>query len=279
MRKSLLIFGLLLFIWSLILTGCSDDDECALCPELAQKGIVLGGIELQGSGIYCWVYVVGSDGFLPDVDSVKFEGNDMELQIGYGEGGAVVYCFYEGSSAGYSSGDDVSIYYFTPAGTCSTTVAMLYDPDDEPEIIDWATSYPNDTVALGEDIEVHWHPVDNAEWYHLEFDYSFDSLGSHAYRDIEAFTTDTTFTIPGSESPYNGYYYLYITPVNGPRPDATEGNVMGTALNGIVTSIVYYNFRVYVGNGDAWPVGIAPDDELPENPNVSEWIWNQQTGK
>ncbi|MCP4570034.1 MAG: hypothetical protein GY841_20835 [FCB group bacterium] len=279
MRKSILISGLLLLICSLFFIGCSDDDECPACPELVQKGIVMGDVTLNSSYLGFSLYILGTDGFAPSINSIRFESQEVEFQSTYGEIGGMVYGAYEGSSAGYNSGDDVDIYILTPTGTCSTTVSLLHDPDDEPEVIDWATNYPHDTVAIGEEIEVHWHPVPNVDWYHLEFDYSYDSMGTHVYNDVETFTTDTTFTIPGSGTQYNGYYYLYINPVIGPRPDATEGNVAGSALDGIIASSGYFNFQVYVGNGDAWPVGIAPQDETPEKTRISEFIWNYQSGK
>lgn len=280
MRRSFLIFGLILAFGILAFVGCSDDDDdCAACPELTQKAVALGEIELDDTEMDLWLTILASNGLIPDVDSVKIAGHLAELEVGFMEGMSAAMASYEGPAGGFDSGDDVAVNIYTPQGVNTATVTMLHEDDDEPEIIGWETSSPYDTVAIGEEIEIHWHPVGNADWYHIELDYNYDSVGTHAYTYIYDFTTDTTYTLPSSETAYNGYYYLYITPVNGPRPDATEGNVTGPSIKGRIISAAYFYFRVYVGTGDAYPVGIIDPGLQPDNHRIYERMIEDYLGK
>ena len=280
MRRALLVLGMILITGSLAFIGCSDDDDCPTCAASAQKAVMFGGGQIDDGELEFYCYLIGIDGLIPDIDSAKVDGHLMEMESGYGEGGGMVWAEYDGPAGGLSSGDDVTAVIYTPTGTSSVTFTLLEDDVDDPQAIGWEMDYPYDTVALDQAIVITWNSIPNADWYFFDYDYQMDSAGTHVYRgNDEIYMTDTTFTIPASETGYNGYYYIDIIAVAGPTPDAASGNITGDVVKGMVLSTCYNDFQIYLGTGDAWPVAAAPDPIRDNELRVVKSLMNMQLDK
>ncbi|MCP4570035.1 MAG: hypothetical protein GY841_20840 [FCB group bacterium] len=280
MRRALLVLGMILVAASMAFIGCSDDEDCPTCVTTAQKAVMFGGGQLDDGELEFYCYLIGIDGLIPDIDSVKVDGQKADMESGYGEGGGMVWAEYEGPAGGLDSGDDITVVVYTPTGTSSVTFTLLEDEVDDAQAIGWEMDYPYDTVALDQSIEITWNSIPNADWYFFDYDYSFDSAGTNVYRgNKEIYMTDTTFTIPASETGYNGYYYIDITAVAGPSPDASTGNVTGDVVKGMVISTCYNSFQIYLGTGDAWPVAAAPNPMENDKLRAVEVLMNMHLNK
>lgn len=266
MRKALIILGALLIVWSLTIIGCGDDDDCPACPDTKQKAVMFGQAQIYEGMLEFYGYVFGIDGLIPDVDSVKVDGHKADLEEGFGEGMGMAWIEYAGPAGTLDSGDDIVINIYTPTGSSSCTITLLEDGVDDPVAIGWEMSWPYDTVALGEAIEITWNRIPNADWYLFDYDYSYYNGSINVYQSNEpVYLTDTTFTIPGSATGFNGYYYIDIIAATGTGPDATAGNITGVVVKGVINSSAYSYFTVYVGDGDAWPVAQAPAQTLTDD--------------
>ncbi len=253
MKKIILTISLVV-IALLIFAGCSDDDDCTTCPEMTQRAIMMGWMDLDEGYLGFWGYIVGVTGAIPDVDSVRVDGNLAEMETGYGEGGVGIWVQweesgYDKSGAEYVSGDTVYVEIFTPYGKCECREKVLDDYYDDPVVLDWAVNYPYDTVAINTAITVEWEPIEHADWYGVELEYDYYTGGVYDERITVFYTTNESFTIAASDVEYDGRYYIRIRPCTGPYPDADNGNIIGGVIEGSIGSSTYESFRIYVGTG------------------------------
>lgn len=262
--------------------GCSDDDECASCPGMTQKAVAIGDLELD-DGLYFWANIIGVDGKVPDVDSVRVAGELAETYTGFNEGGPGVYVQYEEYEGGpmkpastYANGDLVLVEIFTPSGvsTCSEKV-LDYDLS-RPVPIDWSYNYPYDTVDIGTELTVSWNTVEYADWYAVEAEYDYDSSGIQNETRSYFNTTGTTVTIPAASVGFNGRYYMRIRPITGPLPDDAQGNITGGVVRGVIGSSSYRSFNIYVGTGVYYSVPGESDEDQTEQSYYRQLI-NDQT--
>ncbi|MCD6249252.1 MAG: hypothetical protein J7J98_02815 [candidate division Zixibacteria bacterium] len=245
----------------ILVVGCSDDDECPTCPAFVQKLIVYGQTTVDGSDLYLYTYVFDVDGDVPEVDSVKIDGNLCQTQTAY-EAVPIFVAGHEGPAGSLASGDNVSITIYAPTGSGTATVKLLDDDNDAPVGFNHPTDSPYDTVAIGDSIVVSWSPVANADWYGVYRSYSYDSSGTHAYWSEQTWQTTTSITVPASSVSYNGYYYFSVMPSTGPRPDQA-GNVSGSVVKGTINSMSDESLNVYVGTGDAYPGPTVSQEDDP----------------
>ncbi|MCD6249253.1 MAG: hypothetical protein J7J98_02820 [candidate division Zixibacteria bacterium] len=250
--KKLLLLGMAVSLAAILIVGCSDDDdECPTCPTDPQQGLVFGDMSIDGGELECWGMIVGIDGSVPDVDSIKLNTSLMELEFG-GEGISAWNFDYEEPAGSLASGDTVQVTFYMPGATATAQVKLLDYDDDRPTGFNYPTDYPYDTVAIGDSIAVSWNAVSNADWYNVQMAYYYDSLGTHAELRESYYQTVTSIVVPASLLDYNGYVRVYVYPISGPMPDE-GGNISGQVLKGAIVSSSYESIRVYVGTGDAWP--------------------------
>nr|MBN2277475.1 hypothetical protein [candidate division Zixibacteria bacterium] len=267
MRKLLILASSLLLLTTFTFVGCGDDDDDPVGSK--QVAMMFGQTALCEGYLYFYSYIFDIEGLEPDIDSILIEDEKAEIQIGYGEGLMMGQAHYEEDQGSLESGDDVTIEIYTSGGKSSCTVSLLDCEDDVPEVIGWASSSPYDTIDAEDPIEIDWHPVDNAEWYLVDYYYSYDSNGTHDSHDAYYATSDTFFTLAGTETEYNGYFEFNIVAINGPTPDASSGNITGEYVRGAIISYASDWFDIYVGTGDAWPSPLKPTDDI-EHRDISK---------
>ena len=246
---------------SLAFVGCSDD--CANCPNENQTSVMFGEVGVDEGQLEFYGMIFGIDGTFPDIDSVRVDGRLAELE-GALEEGVGQYVRYESPDNDnmHVSGEIVYIEIFTPGGKSECNIKALEDDADEPELImDYSPDWPYDTVAIGTDISFDWHPVTAADFYVVDIYYRWGPGDSTT--DSYEIITDTSFTLPGSASQYDGYYYFYIVAVAGPNPMVDDGNITGEVVKGMINSSESEGFDLYIGDGDPYdgPVKSPVADE------------------
>ncbi len=266
--KRLILIALAAILVAVIVAGCGEDDECPTCPTSSQLGTMLGQVVIDEGQIEMYGQVVGLDNKMLPLDSVTFDGYQVEVDA-IGEGWLA---YWIGTSqpdelTGYQSGDTADIRIYTPYGACTCAPVLLDEDQDIPAVEQWGLNYPNyDTVDVQTEITVTWHPVENADWYLFLTGYEYDSLGlTEAESEYFMGTTDTTITRPGSAIPYDGRLYVAVAAVTGPTLDATTGNIQCSIIGGSIHSLTHESFTIYVGTGESNPgsrAGRDPSEEL-----------------
>jgi hypothetical protein len=249
----------LMILGSITFLGCGDDD-CPACPQDVKNAIMFAQIQLLSGDLFFYGQISCEDAMMPDVDSVKLEENNVALTEVFGTGlvGLSFSGFYPRGDL--VSGDTVRIDIFTPYGNSVCELPLLAYLKDEPFIIDWSMG---DTVARNTDIEINWYQVVNAEWYAVSTTYYF-GLGPYEYRQNRSYTTDTTFTIPASETSMNGNYNIFVYAVTGSMPDVEGGNIAGNYVKGVINSVMGTGFSIIVGDG-LGPLRASPEKHMPES--------------
>lgn len=265
--KKYLLLGCLALAVLVMAIGCSDDDECPNCPEVTQQMVAYGYMQLYDGSLSMYCSVVGLDGLLPDVDSVKVGTELAEMEPYFGMGGGVYEVYYSEdgdmmSKTAWSGGDVVPVTIYTPSGTAQASPVVLEYREDFPHVIGWDTAYPyTDTLALNEAFTLDWHPVELADYYMVTLDYSKDSAGVHVYTYETFVVEDTTYTHAAGLTPYNGYIYVDVYAITGPNYMTSTGNITGAVADGLIASLAYEYFTIYIGTGDPYP---SPD--ITEDP-------------
>jgi hypothetical protein len=248
MIRYLMITLCLLLFMSIVFLGCGGDDDCPACPQDVKNAIMFAQVYLTSGNLMLYGQISCEDATMPDVDSVKLEGNDVLLTETFGTGFVGVSFSGAYPSGDLASGDTVRIDVFTPHGNSVCELPLLAYSQDVPIIIDWTMDYPYDTVARNTAIEINWYDVQDAEWYAVSTTYYF-GLGPESSKYSRFYTTDTTFTIPAGETSMNGGYNIYIYAVTGSTPDVKGGNVIGNYVKGVINSSISASFSIIVGDG------------------------------
>ncbi|MBU0985520.1 MAG: hypothetical protein KKA42_16725 [candidate division Zixibacteria bacterium] len=255
MYKVLSIVGLLLVV-ALFGTACSDDDDvCPLCP-VEQQVMVYGSVRIANGAPAFWAILRTTDATIPDVDSVLVNGQQCVLEDHYYDlEPMALHARIEETTVRTAAGglalDSVEIEFYAPDGWASCYVTALDDDLDTAVIVEPLPVSPWDTVAINDPIAVTWNSVDAAEWYMISYYYDFDSSGTIVWGRSRyiASGTDTTYTIPGSMTGFNGRYHIRILTLTGPQPEQ-EGNIEGTVFGGqIISSVHGPEISVIVGTG------------------------------
>ena len=259
---------------SLIFVGCSDDD-CPNCPNADQTAVMFGEVEIDGGQIEFYGAIFGIDGGMPDIDSVRVDGELALIEDYIGEG-IGSYMEYQSNDLGdpHTSGEIINIRVFTPTGMSECNAVALEDDADEPELImEYSQYYPYDTVAIGTDISFDWHPVANADFYVVDVYYRWGPEDDRT--EYYTVTNDTTFSIPGSETQYDGYYYFYIIAAAGPNPLVDDGNITGDVVKGMINSYQSDGFDLYIGDGNPWDGPVKSsiiEDERPTADDIMKKV-------
>ncbi len=263
MKNGMIAGFCLMAILLIAFGGCGKDEECPTCPKFLQKATMWGVTAAALGQIFFYGEITGIDATLPSIDSVKFAGNNVEIEVEYIDGfgvlGSNFILSYIGSAGGISSGDTARTEIFTPDGKCTCGIDVLEYPYDLPEVTTPEIFPPYDTVALNTSIVINWNPVENADWYLLYTDYIFGSGGEDTISQ-GYILKDEGFTIPTSMTNMNGRHEIVLYAVSGPEPDAATGNIQGKIVEGVINSAIGLVFDVIVGTGTfKGPSNLPPD--------------------
>ncbi len=261
MKKISIILLLLVAISALFIVGCSDDDK--ITAAATAQGWIIGQAytnpEIRFSAD---IFPMTNSTFTIDSiiagDSLCIN-EDYDYWYIYGDGN-YDYAYYRNSadSLRFSSGDMYDITFYRNNSSVSVSMKLLNRQDDKPNYI---LPIADDTIGLGDPLDIIWNSVPNADWYGLYIRYYKDSAGTYVSNHEYLSVTDTIYNIPTYTNIYDGYYRIYIVAVTGPG-DGDAPNLDGNGLLGEFHSKTSSNFRrVYVGTGDPTPVGGIIEDE------------------
>jgi len=257
MKKTLILALLLLLMLSLLI-GCSDDDDPI---AVADTTYIIGQAYLNPDPYFYADFIRGSENETK-IDSVLIGDISVPVYDSYWYVYADNNYYYthydaEDNSLGWSSGDTIDIHFYKGADVAHCYVKIL-ENSDYPQYITPAT---NDTIALGDPLELIWNNVENAEWYGIGIYYYQDSAGTEISKRIYGYTTDTAYTLPGTSITENGYFNIYVESVTGPLPSAR--NIMTNTMTGVMHSSSSSQYmRTYAGTGSTNPIMVQenPDD-------------------
>lgn len=246
--KRILLTAILSFSLFLSFIGCEDDPPVAY-QETDTISTLITGVVVLRPYVDFISYITPIYGEGMDIDSMKFGdtlcnlfknytfvfGNNFQYQSVY---------FNQADSLNYSSGDNVNIKIFMANETINTHIKLLNFNDDVP-LLDSSTL--DTVVSIGQDINLVWHPVPNADWYGIFVHLKIDADSSKEYL---ASTTTPNFTLDGNYHNLNSDYTVLISAVTGPVPNIDSPNVFGSKITGSLysrTKPVRHEIRV--GNG------------------------------
>lgn len=215
-----------------------------------------------------------------DIDSIKFAGSDCEIikSSYYIDGTNYNYGFVYrnlADSLRYGSGDIAPLHIYRGDEIVSAYIKLLKVPDDTVQIVSPAYDA---NFAVNSNITLVWDKVIHADWYSVTYIYDtsnvFDSDITYYYKS----TTDTTFTIPSSDHPTDGVYYIFITSISGPVPGAAgnleSGSISGTVYSSAIPG-VRMSHRLIIGSGI--PTGAeALESNQYDNQTIIQKIMSDQ---
>jgi len=228
---------------------------------------VLANIAIIGAGFSLDGRIYGVTGLDSEVDSVRF--GEVVIEPSYDgsimtwpDGGFNYLLWYRDLYSGqsrYASGDTIVVEVFTPIGRSAAEVKLLSAGIDAPEVV--ATE---EHIELGSEVTVTWHSVPNADYYSIAKRHVWDSAGTEVLTAEVFELTDTSFTVPASETGSNGFIHLQLFSVSGPSSSDGVGNLVGESAIGLVCSSTYSQFTIAVGTGFPYPAGTGePEDKEP----------------
>jgi hypothetical protein len=197
-----------------------------------------------------------------DIDSVKFA--DSLCRIGYntfrvwGDDRSLgAYYYAPREPARFESGDTATVEIFNDICIAVADIKLLSQPDDSVILVE---SESDDSVAVGEPVNLVWRSIPNADWYAVDYGFWYYE-GGHSYPVYggSIATQDTTAQLPGGTR--DGGYGMNIGAFTGPVPGVDGYNVQGHGLVGYIYSPsgATYN-QVIVGAHES--VAGQPDDDI-----------------
>ncbi len=244
-----------LLLLLLVFVACSDEDEGnPIVTADPVRTLIIGNVVLRPHVDFSAMVhpIYGQEN---ELDSAFFGDTlcDMDRGMPYNlHGTNYLYgiAYYNiADSQQFGSGDTVPISLYDHPYMVEARVKLLELAADSVDLI----GPPDDTtVAIGEPIELAWHPVENADWYGLGIWYSGSPPESDLSEQTNLSTTDTVFTIDGSNQTVDGDYTIYVIAVSGPVPGVDGPNINGTTMTGTIYSRSAITVvRVLVGSGQA----------------------------
>ena len=279
MKKTIFQLCILSLVVVAVFISCSDDDDDAIVSQAIAQGYIIGYVNLYPDfEFYVDIMPMGSS--ILDIDSVKIDSDKAEYRKDsywnvYGDGNYQWAEIENDSTNTYTAGDTVEVDFYNN-GSSTTVTLKLIDYYTSPAFI-----FPvqNDTIPLSTSFDAVWSSVPEAEWYGVYEYYYKDSSGTSVTSYKYYSTTDTTLTFSASQNIYDGYYYLYVMAVSGPKADDAV-NLNGASLVGKMHSYTTTDYRqIYLGTGDPTPVPGQLDDPINLNENMSEKIMNHFRGR
>jgi hypothetical protein len=212
------------------------------------------------------------------MDSAFLDGSACDLITQsywtYGDPWAQVRYSNRSDSLRYGSGDTVIIEFYAYGQVSTARVKVLDDVEDAVVMVEAVIP---DTVAIDAGFTVVWNDVPNADWYGIQIEYRHGGTGQILYHYTYAYTYDTTYTIAGAETQYDGFLKVRVVSSTGPVRDAATGNITGGALTGTIYSYTEdAESLTYVGTGVPAippPAKGLPrvSEEIPDDAQFDSW--------
>jgi len=276
MHKIQMIIACLALLILLAAIGCSNNDECASCPDLTTPlGHARGSLVLApGATIMPELQVFSNGAVAPNLDSVKVGDSLVDKnywnvagQISFADAHWVISFFETGnpSTYMYEHGDAATIRIWGEGRSSSCQVKIL-DPNLATANITIPVAMA-DTISPGGSDTVYWNKVEHVDYYAVMIAWFVTSGGDSRYVFAYYYATDTSFIVTGAMSPPDSVlnFNVHITPFNGPDPRTGQSNWSGALLDGVVYSYGYNAMTTIVVRS---PIG-SPEKAL------SEWMIEQ----
>jgi len=250
MRYISLLLGILLIAAVLVIQGCGDDDDDVTAP--VTPAAYIDGTIYMNQMCVSDLYIFGRGGLNPYLDSVKIGDSLCYIDSSYWHclGDPYYYVNFSDDAAPqmYEVGDVASIVFYGRGRASTASVKLLDYANDE---IYFVSPDYGEVVPQGVPIQFVWHQVDNAEWYGIYYEYSFESGSGSVYHKEYAYAYDTTYTFAGDL--FNSqldYVSILVIPCAGPNPAGTSGNITGDYAMGRILSYGNGSERSVYGEGD-----------------------------
>jgi len=160
---------------------------------------------------------------------------------------------------------DTAEFRFYAEGTLSTARVKLLDMSVDPIVIEPATP---DSVGVDDPIEIHWSPIEHADWYGIVVTRFLASDMFDFWDYFNYFSYDTTITIPADLIDENGHLDFWLLAATGPSPSDQVENITGGLVGGsIFSQSGIGGFGVKIGTG--MPVRAEKPVATPE-PEAAE---------
>jgi hypothetical protein len=207
---------------------------------------------------YFWSDITGTGSFDIIIDSVKTGESLCTIERDYWivDADPYYYAWYENvaDTIRFESGDIVSFSYYIQGVVSSGSVKLLDYDNDAAFLIE---SEIPDMVMPGNPITFVWNSIPNADMYSIWAEY--DHPGSVDTSIFFIYNGDTTYTVPSSQTTHNGLYRFWVIPVNGPLPNALNGNITGGIAAGTIYSYANTDY-------ESVNIGILKPSTNPEYP-------------
>ena len=222
-----------------LVVGCSDDD-CTTCPEVSTpKGYVYGTLVLDPEAYLDDMQIHGYGAIPPNIDSVKVGDSlvdpddwDYEYEWEYEDNFWEIYFDEDGSTDTYmwNNGDIATVKVWGEGSVSTCSLKML---DDDTSVTEVIQPLYDDTIDFDENVTVHWTTAKDADYYSVWLEYRTVVNGSSLWLYHYDYSLDTTYAIDASAFPDSlVYFYVNVTPFNGPDPRTGESNWTGGFLVG-----------------------------------------------
>ncbi len=156
------------------------------------------------------------------------------------------FLHYYDTGPRFNPGDTAEIRFYAE-GTLSTAHVTLLSLFNPVTVIDLATP---DSVGIDDPIEMHWNPMEHADWYGVVVTRYLASDMFDFWDYFNYFSYDTTITIPADLIDENGRLNFWLFAVTGPSPSDQEENVTGGLVGGsIFSQSGIGGFEVKIGAG------------------------------
>lgn len=294
MRKLIPLLLVALPLMLIVAIGCGDDETTTITqydtvtvtdtliepvPILANGYALL--VATEPSEEVHPVFLVnlyGTEPIQPIVDSVIVADSACEVNITaygtYGDPYALASYRNIGDTLRFVSGDTIDFSFYAYDMVSTGQVTLLDNVADTAVLVDAVIP---DTVDIDSSFTVVWNDVPNADWYGMQIQYRHGGTGEVVTHTSYEYTYDTTYTIPGAETQYDGYVRIYVVASTGPVHDAAAGNIIGDAVAGTIYSYTKSIKSVtYVGTGTPAippPAKGLPgvSEEIPDDAPVDAW--------
>ncbi len=278
MRKSWLVLLSMMIVAALFIVGCGDDDECPTptTPTTPPVPATFTNGEMyiyDGTGLYFYNYVYVHGGASVNIDSIIVDTVSTVVNPSYYWNYADPYWYsdyYENEDpSAYASGDDVTVSMYGSGLSSSCNVSLLHYEDDATTVI--SPEY-NANVDTGSTVEVVWDKVDNAEYYAIYTELTWDSAGTTITSYDYTSTEDTTYTVPVHFTDTTvDYFYCYVMPTCGPDPNSYTGNWAGNLTTGVLYSRADYDYTLVWVTPSGGSARKMSGQETLAVPQITSW--------
>ncbi|UCC43275.1 MAG: hypothetical protein JSU65_09000 [Candidatus Zixiibacteriota bacterium] len=258
MKRIILLIGLSLCIWA-VAGGCGDDSNPSGYRVSGPKAVLFGTVNGYSSHWDFRGSLSGTDGLIPDVDSVMFLQEPCSLYTYWDprQGYSVQATGCVSTSPDeYASGDTLNIGVFLPSGTSTIRTKLV---DRLVDSIHFQGVSDSMYVSKGTELVIRWETIPNADWYLVYYYGTFwdNSAGYTRYTREFVAPESTVVRVSGEETDHDGFWIFNVFAMTGPEFPAYSREVETRVCGGVVNSYVMRRITIFVGTGDPYDPGAA----------------------